>query len=369
MDEKQILEATERFLNGEMTPAEMEQFREIRKSRPDIDQQVVEYSVLLTEIDRHGQARSFRSELRDIENSLKEKGLIDVRSSEKKGAGLFSPRYRETIAVAASVAAIIVIIGITITSTINSGSERKIKPLVEKIRQQEKKTIQIEKRMNQIAGGESESYMPGMEAKFRATGFLLDPNHGYLITNAHVVQAARNRISIANNRGIEYNALAVYLNAETDLAILKVTDSHFKKMPPVPFSIKKNEADLGDAIFLLGFPKQEIVYDEGYISAMNGYDMDTLYYQLSTPANEGNSGSPIINRRGELLGVVSSMQTNAQGVVFAIKSSHIFEAVESARTKEGCEDISMSSANTLRGLDRNSQVRKLQDYIFMIKGN
>jgi len=230
-----------------------------------------------------------------------------------------------------------------------------------------KKTSQIEKRMNQLAV--SGTGMPGMEARFRATGFMIDPVNGYLITNAHVVKEARNRIIIENNQGSEYNAQAVYFNTETDLAILKITDSAFKKMPALPFSIKKKEAELGDAIFLLGYPKPEIVYDEGYISAMNGYDMDTLFYQLSTPANEGNSGSPIINRRGELLGVVSSMQTNSQGVVFAIKSSHIFEAIEAARENEASDNISILSRNTLRGLERPVQVRKIQDYIFMVKGN
>jgi S1-C subfamily serine protease len=365
MEEMQIVEATERFLRGEMSPEEMLQFRELRKSRPDIDQQVVEYSVFLTELARYGEATSLRSELRQIENELKEKGLIEFQKPVNKITGFLSTRYRETIMVAATVAGIILIIGITIISAINSGSERKIKPLVEKLKQQEKKTSQIEKRMNQLAG----SGMPSMEARFRATGFMIDPLQGYLITNAHVVQEARNRIIVENNQGLEYNAQAIYFNTETDLAILKITDSAFKKMPVLPYSIKKKEADLGDAIFLLGYPKPEIVYDEGYISAMNGFDMDTLFYQLSTPANEGNSGSPIINRRGELVGVISSMQTNSQGVVFAIKSSHIFDAIEAARKNDASMDISMVSKNTLRGLDRSAQVRKIQDYIFMVKGN
>lgn len=367
MEEMKILEETERFLRGEMSPEEMQQFRDLRKSRPDIDQQVVEYSIFLTELVRHGEAAALHSELRNIQKDLKEKGLIESHRPLKKVGGALSARYRETIMVAATVAGIILIIGITIISAINSGSERKIKPLVEKLKQQEKKTSQIEKRMNQLAG--NGTAMPGMEARFRATGFMIDPVNGYLITNAHVVQEARNRIMIENNQGSAFEANAVYYNIETDLAILKITDSAFRKMPALPFSIKKKEAELGDAIFLLGYPKPEIVYDEGYISAMNGFDMDTLFYQLSTPANEGNSGSPIINRRGELLGVVSSMQTNSQGVVFAIKSSHIFEAIEAARENEASDDISILSRNTLRGLDRSVQVRKIQDYIFMVKGN
>ena len=174
---------------------------------------------------------------------------------------------------------------------------------------------------------------------------------------------------VENNRGEQFTAEAIYTNPEADLAILKVKDNTFKKMSPIPYSIRRSNADLGEQVFMLGFPKQEIVYGEGYISAKNGYQMDTTYFQLSTSANEGNSGSPVINRNGELLGIITSMETNAEGVVFAIKSSNIYKAMDEVKKMKGYEDIRITSQPSLKGSDRVSQIKKVEDYVFMVKGN
>src|SRR5699024_4660322 len=128
-------------------------------------------------------------------------------------------------------------------------------------------------------------------------------------------------------------------------------------------------AELGEQIFMLGYPKQEVVYGEGYVSARNGFKMDTIYCQLSTSANEGNSGSPVINRNGELLGVVTSMETDAPGVVFAIKSPNIYTAIEEVKKMKGHEKIKVTAAPSLKGADRVSQIKKVQEYVFMVKGN
>jgi S1-C subfamily serine protease len=97
--------------------------------------------------------------------------------------------------------------------------------------------------------------------------------------------------------------------------------------------------------------------------------MDTIYCQLSTSANEGNSGSPVITKNGELLGIITSMETNAEGVVFAIKSSHIFKAVDETRKMSEYRDIRINSKPSLKGLERVNQIEKVQDYVFMVKGN
>ena len=101
----------------------------------------------------------------------------------------------------------------------------------------------------------------------------------------------------------------------------------------------------------------------------NGYKMDTIYCQLTTSANEGNSGSPVVTKNGELVGIITSTETNAAGVVFAIKASNIFRAVDSVKKMDDYQDIKISSAASLKGMDRVSQIKKMQDYVFMIKGN
>ena len=63
------------------------------------------------------------------------------------------------------------------------------------------------------------------------------------------------------------------------------------------------------------------------------------------------------------------METNADGVVFAIKSANIYRAIEEVKKIDGYENIKITNAGSLKGTDRESQIRKVQDYVFMIKGN
>ena len=237
-------------------------------------------------------------------------------------------RYKRTIAVAASIAGIVSIVSASLISALSSkNKENNIKPLVEKIKQQDDKYRSLEKKIVQIGKMNTAATTvvtkPRLEAKFRATGFLVDAGNNFIVTNAHVIKEMKHRLIVENNKGEQFSAESVYVNLDNDLAILKITDPDFKKLPPMPYTIRKTNANLGEQIFMLGYPKQEIVYGEGYISAKNGYQMDTIYCQVSTSANEGNSGSPVINKYGELVGIITSTETSSEGGVYAIKYSNI----------------------------------------------
>ena len=140
-------------------------------------------------------------------------------------------RYRRTIAVAAFIAGLVSISTATIVSMY---SEKKkvevITPLVDhQINQIQNKLKQIEIKLNDVSVAANKPAKPKLEANFRATGFLVDGN-GYIITNAHVVNDARN-IIVENKKGDQFFAKAVYVNKITDLAILKISDTSFKKLP------------------------------------------------------------------------------------------------------------------------------------------
>ena len=374
MEDTLLIDAVERFANGEMSVQEKTYFEDLRKNNPELDQAVVEYLFFMNDIQKHSKAKNFKNALHEVESKLLIEGFITKGSTAGKAKVLqLWGKYKRTIAVAASIAGLVsIFIASVVSSVSNNGSDTNLKPLVEKLNSQESKTRQLETKLNKLEAGTTASktpVKPRLDARFRATGFLIDASNNYIVTNAHVVSQVQNNLIIENNKGDQFTATPVYVNKEMDIAIIKVTDSNFKKLPVLPYNIKKSSADLGETVFMLGFPKAEVVYGEGYISAHSGYNMDSLFCQLSTAANEGNSGSPVINRSGDLVGVINSMEKNADGVVFASKANNITKAIAEAKKITGNEDINFKGSNALRGLDRVSQVKKLQDYVFMVKGN
>lgn len=372
MEDTLLIDAAERFARDEMTTEEKIFFEELRKKNPELDQLVVEQLFFLNELGRYGSVKNFKHILHETEAKLVSEGLIKRSGYKGKAKVVYLwNRYKRTIAVAASIAGIVSIISASLISAFHNGKSDNINLLVSKVKQQEKEINKIKSKTDQlVAASEIPVVVPTtIDAKFRATGFMIDINNNLIVTNAHVVREAKNHLVIENNKGEQYNAEAIYIDALTDLAILKVRDNTFKKLTPLPYSIRKTNAELGEQVFMLGFPKQEIVYGEGYISAKNGYQMDTIYCQLSTSANEGNSGSPVITKNGELVGIITSMETNAEGVVFAIKSSNIYKAIDEVKKMKDYDHVKVTSQASIKGIDRVSQIKKVEDYVFMVKGN
>jgi len=372
MEDSLLIDAVERFVKGEMSDQEKIYFEDLRKNNPELDQSVVEHMFFLNELDNFAATKSFKHSLNEVENKLADEGFVFRKPLRGKAKVIqLWNKHKRTTAVAASIAGVVSLFIAGLISSVSQQEKTNIKPLVEKIKEQEVKTRQIESKINQLQAGAGVVVVekPRVASKFRGTGFLIDVNNNYIITNAHVATEGKNQLIVENNKREQFAADAVYVDVARDLAILKIRDNSFKKLAPLPFVIRKTNAGLGEQVFMLGYPKQEIVYGEGYVSAKNGYQMDTIYCQLNTAANEGSSGSPVINKKGELIGILTSSETNAQGVVYAIKSINIHRAIEEAKKIDGNADLKITSSTSLKGLDRETQIKKLEDYVFMIKGN
>lgn len=377
MEDTLLIDAAERYVKGEMTPEERTYFEEIRKNNPELDQSVVEHIFFLNQLEKFGDTRNFKHNLNEVVSKLTDEGFISKAPLKGKARLVYMwNRSKRTIAVAASIAGIVSLVSILVFSTYNKSKEPNTQLLVQKVNETYAKQQQIEHKIDKLDAESKKKTEPVApekpkfeDARFRATGFLIDNVNNFIVTNAHVVKEAKHQLIVENSKGEQFLAEAAYVNSANDLAIIKIVDKEFKKLNPIPYTIRKTNAKLGEQIFMLGFPKQEIVYGEGYISAKNGFDMDTIYCQLSVSANEGNSGSPVINKNGELLGIITSRETNTEGVVFAIKSPNIYNAVEEVKKMKNYEGIKITAAPALKGADRVTQIEKVQDYVFMIKGN
>lgn len=364
MEQNLLLDAIERYFRGEMNEEERAYFEDLRKQKPEIDQLVVEHTLFLKELEHMSMIENLKHTMNQVEEKLELEGAIKLQKKDFKAKVVHIwKRYKRTISVAAAAAGIVSIFTATGISFLSGNKKTAtLTPLVDnKLSQMEYKLSQMENKLKDV-----ETIKPKFEANFRATGFLAD-GRGYILTNAHVVSKAKNLI-VENNKGEQFSAVSVYTNPVTDLAILKITDTSFEKLKNLPYSFKNEKSDLAEQIFTLGFPREDIVYNQGYLSAKTGYYGDTAAYQISISVNPGNSGGPVLNKNGDVIGIISSKETNADGVVFAIKAQNILNAVKEIN-KSGEDSIRLSNKNSLKGHNRVQQIKDLEAFVFKVKGN
>lgn len=364
MSDTVLLEAVEKYIRGEMTPDERLYFENLRKSNPEVDQMVVEHTLFLQQLNRFGEWKKFKSLLQDTHTDLSEKGLIE--SSRLKGKAkvvyLFN-KYKRVASIAAAIAGITTLTissFIWLLSPVTPTKEiaqlkGKYNELENKYRIQDREIKNVKTKINSEV-----VYKSG------GTSFLIDVK-GYLVTNAHVISNAKH-IVVQNNNGLEYAVKIIFVDKDRDIAILKIDDDNYKQLPSIPYTIKKTSSDLSEPIYTLGFPKNEIVYGEGYLSAKSGYNGDTLTCQIAVAANPGNSGGPVLNLKGEIIGILSTKQTTADGVVFATLGKYIYQAMDDIKNDSTIVDnIRLPYRTTLKGMDKVQQVKKIEDYIYMVK--
>jgi S1-C subfamily serine protease len=158
------------------------------------------------------------------------------------------------------------------------------------------------------------------------SGFVLDKD-GYILTNAHVVEGAKN-VSIRFDEGGDLiDARVVGRDLSTDIAVLKVNPSD-TKLRPLPLG-NSSHVQVGDPAIAIGNP---FGYDRtvttGIISALqrqikapNGFTI-THVIQTDAPINPGNSGGPLLNSRGQVIGINSQIATagsrGSVGIGFAV---------------------------------------------------
>jgi serine protease Do len=153
-------------------------------------------------------------------------------------------------------------------------------------------------------------------------GFIVDKN-GYIITNNHVVSKVDHiKVRLHTDDATEYRARVVGFDPETDLAVLKIDP----KSQLTPVTIGNSDAvQVGDWAVAIGSPfGLEASVTAGIVSAL-GRNIGTLqlqrFIQTDAAINPGNSGGPLLNIRGEVIGVNTMIATRSggyQGIGFAL---------------------------------------------------
>jgi len=374
MEELQMLDAVERYLRGQMNPQEKEYFEQLRKSNPEVDQLVVAHSMFLNQLNKYGEQKNFKTVLTDVHTGLVESGEIVEKAPRAKTVDMFM-RNKKVWAVAASIAGLT---ALTIAGMVSYVSQKdnqaQIQELGRKIKATDNKVNATKKAVDgYIRTNEQSKQADASISKapqnasviFGGTGFLIDVK-GLIVTNAHVVNNA-NSVIVQNKSQQEFKAKTVYFNAETDIAILKIDDPDFKPFTSLPYGIKKTGADLGEQLFTLGYPGESIVYNEGYMSSKTGNKGDTMTCQIGIFANPGNSGGPVFNKNGEVIGIINTRQLQAEGVVYAVNAKNIFRSVEDAKKDTSFDNVKLPTTSSIKNLDRTQQIKKIEDCVFMVK--
>ncbi len=158
-------------------------------------------------------------------------------------------------------------------------------------------------------------------------GFIVD-KRGYLITNFHVVQNAdRIKVKMAGS-DIEYRGRVIGYDKETDVAVVKIDP----RQPLVPVSIGNSDAvQVGDWVIAIGSPfGLQATVTAGIVSAQRtsrdlpGSGPFQDFLQTDAAINPGNSGGPLLNTRGEVIGVNTMIATRSgayEGIGFALPSN------------------------------------------------
>ncbi len=373
MDNINITEAVERYIAGQMTPDERVYFEQLRKSNPDIDGAVVEHTHFLQQLSRFDETRKFKAILEDTHIHLAEKGMITSPRLKGKARVVYMyNRYKRVAAIAASIAGITALTISALIWSVSPGKpmEDELVKLKEdnnkRFNQLQKKNRELDAKIEDVKDQTAVNInVPPIEYKSGGTGFLVDAK-GYLVTNAHVVEGAKN-IAVQNAGGKNLTAVVVYTDMQRDIAILKITEKEFKIPTSIPYTIRRTAADVAEPIYTLGYPRNEIVYGEGYLSSTTGYNGDTLSCQITIAANRGNSGSPVFNDNGELIGILNAKQKTIEGAVFAIHSKYILGALTSLQKDTSYPRLKIPTGNMRNASSRKQQVKKISDYVFMVK--
>lgn len=157
----------------------------------------------------------------------------------------------------------------------------------------------------------------------QGTGFIIT-NNGYAITNAHVLSGGREIYAIAYDQ-TKLNTAFIGYNGNLDIALLKIEEDY----PKVKFA-DSNDVQIGEKVIAIGNPLGlQFSVTEGIVSAVHrkGPNNVEAYIQTDAALNPGNSGGPLINKDGKVIGINNFKISDGENLGFALESNFIIDIV------------------------------------------
>lgn len=207
------------------------------------------------------------------------------------------------------------------------------------------------------------------EAPKSGTGFALSSN-GFIATNYHVIENA-NSIKVRGVKGnfsAALNAKVIQSDQSADLAIIQIDDPNFADLGKVPYPVVSSNSDVGEEVFALGYPLtntmgEEVKLTTGVISANSGYQGNSKQYQISVPVQPGNSGGPLFDKNGRVVGIINSKHTGTDNVSYAIKARNLIGMFYMI------PDTPVLDTNLMAGKTLPEKVRQAKNFVYIIEIN
>ena len=201
------------------------------------------------------------------------------------------------------------------------------------------------------------------------TGFAISSD-GYIVTNHHVIDGVENLTVKGVNGDFDktYKAKIILADKNNDLALIKIEDPSFTSLGKIPFVLKTSVSSVGENVFVLGYPLRATMGDEikltnGIISSKTGFQGDITSYQISAPVQPGNSGGPLFDKNGNLIGIINAKHLGAENASYAVKSLYLQNLIDLLDNPIQLSNTSLISTKSLP-----QQVELVKKFVFIIEG-
>jgi S1-C subfamily serine protease len=163
----------------------------------------------------------------------------------------------------------------------------------------------------------------------QGSGFIIS-SEGYLVTNAHVLSQAHYAQALTSNNELKSASLIGY-DSDLDVALLKITGNYnYLELAD------SDDVKVGEKVIAVGNPYGlSFSVTEGIVSAVNRVGINNLpyYFQTDVALNPGNSGGPLIDTQGKVIGMNNFKVSGGESLGFALESDYVKEAINNIALK------------------------------------